>query len=63
MMAMMVSLQKRLSNRRDPDRERQFFSHSLHYLTAVSGCDVQVEDWMITAYEVDFGREIGAGGL
>ena len=63
MMAMMVSLQKRLDNRSDSARELQFYSHSLHYLTTSSGCHVQLEDWMVTSYEVDFGHEIGSGGL
>lgn len=62
-MAMMVSLQKRLQNGSDSDRERQFFSQSLHCLSTASGCQVQLEDWMITSFEVDFGKEIGAGGL
>ncbi|KZP05090.1 hypothetical protein FIBSPDRAFT_365385 [Athelia psychrophila] len=60
---MMASLQKRLANRSGSDRDRQFFSHCLHYLSMSSGAQVPLEDWMITSYEVDFGREIGAGGL
>ncbi|KAF7982497.1 hypothetical protein HWV62_28086 [Athelia sp. TMB] len=63
MMAMMVSLQKRLDNRSDSERELQFYSHSLHYLSIASGCHVQLEDWMVTSYDVDFGPEIGSGGL
>jgi hypothetical protein len=60
---MMVSLQRRLQTGSDEDRERQFFTHTLRYLTTSSGRQVDMEDWMITTYEVEFGHEIGSGGL
>ena len=63
MMAMMVSLERRLQIGSDGNRERQFFTHSLQYLTTASGCQVEMDEWMITSYEVEFGREIGSGGL
>ena len=63
MIAMMVSLQRRVEDTSDGDRERQFFSHTLRYLTTASGRQVEVENWMITPYEVEFGPEIGSGGL
>jgi hypothetical protein len=62
-MAMMVSLQRRLDHRSDDNRERQFFSHTLEYLTTASGRQVEMENWMITPYEVEFGPLIGSGGL
>jgi hypothetical protein len=62
-MAMMVSLQRRLDNVSDGDQEWQFFSHALRYLTTASGRQVEMESWMITSYEVEFGRRIGSGGL
>jgi hypothetical protein len=62
-MAMMVSLQRRLDNLSDSEQERQFFSHALRYLTTASGRQVEMENWMITSYEVEFGRRIGSGGL
>jgi hypothetical protein len=62
-MAMMVSIQRRLDHLSDDDREGQFFSHALRYLTTASGHQVEVENWMITSYEVEFGRQIGSGGL
>jgi hypothetical protein len=63
-MAMIVSLQRRLDDRSlDEIRERSFFSHSLQYLKTTSGRQIEVHDWMITSYEVEFGDEIGAGGL
>jgi hypothetical protein len=45
------------------DQERLFFSQSLLTLSTLSGRTIQVEDWMITNYEVDFIEEIGSGGL
>jgi hypothetical protein len=63
MMAMMVSLQRRLQAGSIDDREQQFFSHTLQYLTTASGRQVEMENWMVTSYEVEFGQEIGSGGL
>jgi hypothetical protein len=62
-MAAMVSLRRRLDNHIDGERERQFFSHALQYLTTVSGCQVEMQTWMITSLEVEFGPKIGSGGL
>lgn len=62
-MAMIVSLQRRLDNRSDGNRERQFFSHVLRYLTRSSGIRVELQNWMITSYDVEFGQKIGCGGL
>jgi hypothetical protein len=62
-MAMMVSLQRRLDHFSDGDREQEFFSHALKYLTTASGRQVEMENWMITSYEVEFGPQIGSGGL
>jgi hypothetical protein len=60
--AIIVSLQRRLRQRLDGDQERKFFTHVLGYLTATSKLQVKLENWMITSYEVDFGRKIGSGG-
>ena len=63
MMAMMVSLQRHLQAKSIDDREQQFFAHTLQYLTTASGRQVEMENWMVTSYEVEFGQEIGSGGL
>ena len=60
---MIVSLQRQLKTGSDQDREQQFFAHTLQYLTTCSGRQIEMEDWMITSYEVEFGHEIGSGGL
>jgi hypothetical protein len=62
-MVMMVSLQRRLDHPSNGDREREFFSHTLQYLTTTSGRQVEMKNWMITPYEVEFGPQIGSGGL
>jgi hypothetical protein len=62
-MAMTVSLQRRLMQRSDGDREREFFLHVLQYLTSTSGIRVELKNWMITSYDVEFGPTIGSGGL
>jgi hypothetical protein len=59
----MVFLQRRLDNHSGDDRDLQFFSRTLRCLTTISGRQVEVKDWMITSYEVEFGRLIGSGGL
>ena len=64
MMAMMTSLQKAITKRLCGERERRFFSSTLSYLNDVSGQHVpEIEGWMVTAYDVEFGPEIGSGGL
>jgi hypothetical protein len=60
---MMASLQRHIDQQIGGDRERQFFSHSLRYLSTSSGSQVQWENWMVTSFEVDFKEEIGSGGL
>jgi len=58
-----VSIQRRLDNCSDSDQERQFFAHVLRYLTASTGRRVELQNWMITSYEVEFGAQIGSGGF
>ena len=60
---MIVSLQRRLDGRSDGSHERRFFSHVLLYLTTSSGLRIELQNWMVTSYEVDFGPKIGSGGL
>lgn len=59
----MVSLQRHLQQQSLDERERQFYSSSLHHISAISGSHVELESWMITPYDVDFGSLIGSGGL
>jgi hypothetical protein len=62
-MAMMASLQRRLKAGTDAEQERRFFAHTLLYLTTSSGQQVELEDWTITSYDVEFGPQVGSGGL
>ncbi|KAJ7439007.1 kinase-like domain-containing protein [Mycena galericulata] len=63
MLAMMASLQRRLNVVPNKDQEQNFYSHTLQYLTSMSGQQVQSEDWMVTSFDVDYGPEIGVGGF
>jgi hypothetical protein len=58
----MISLQKILEGRSGGDRELKFFSRSVRYLSAVSEHQTRLESWMITSFDVEYGREIGSGG-
>jgi hypothetical protein len=60
---MMVSIQKQLNHHNVDRAEQTFYAHTLEYLTSRSGQNVKVEDWMISSFEVDYGPEIGKGGL
>ena len=62
-LAMIVSLQRRLDSCPDDGHDRQFFSHVLLYLTTSSGLRIELQNWMVTSYEVEFGPKIGSGGL
>ncbi|KAJ7025722.1 kinase-like domain-containing protein [Mycena alexandri] len=63
MLAMMASLQRRLNVAPSNDQEQNFYSHTLDYLTSMSGRQVQLEDWMIASFDVEYGPEIGVGGF
>ncbi|KAJ6595916.1 kinase-like domain-containing protein [Mycena sp. CBHHK59/15] len=63
MIAMMVSIERKLDGRRMNDPEHRFYSHTLQYLTSTSGKQVKVEDWMISTFDIDYGPEIGVGGF
>jgi hypothetical protein len=62
MEAMMISIQKILEERSGGDRELNFFSRSLRYLSTTSRHQIQRESWMITSFDIEFGHEIGSGG-
>jgi hypothetical protein len=63
MLAMMASLQRQLSVSSNTDQQQNFYSHTLRYLTSMSGRQLQLEDWMIASFDVEYGPEIGIGGL
>ncbi|KAJ6522383.1 kinase-like domain-containing protein [Mycena capillaripes] len=63
MIAMMACIQRRLDGEHINDPERKFYSHTLQYLTSMSGRHVNLEDWMIASFEVGYWPEIGAGGF
>jgi hypothetical protein len=63
MLAMMASLQRRLDSLVEGERERRFLICSLAYLQRASGEQVELEDWTITAFDVEFGKKIGSGSL
>jgi hypothetical protein len=58
-----ICIQRRLDDGSDGDRERQFFRHVLRLLTSFTGQNVEIENWMITSYEVELGHRIGVGGF
>jgi hypothetical protein len=59
---MSVSLQ-RLLKRASETWEHRFLSRSIQVLATGSGRQVELKNWMITSFEVEFGSEIGRGGL
>ena len=61
--AMIVSLKWLLNNTSDRAREHQFLSHSIRFLTTSSGQHIELENWMVTSFEVEFGPKIGSGSL
>ena len=61
--AMSVSLQRLLNDSTTGEREHEFLSHNIQILAESSGRHVELESWMITSLEVEFGLEIGRGGL
>jgi hypothetical protein len=62
-MAIPVTLQRRLDQQLDGDDERQFFTRAIRSLATISGRQIEPASWMVTSYEVEFGFKIGSGGL
>jgi hypothetical protein len=64
MVAMMTSLQRCLVKHLYGERESRFLSSVLNQLSELSGEQVpEIESWMFTTFDVEFGAEIGSGGL
>ena len=61
--AMVVSLQRRLASHPADSGESRFFTSSLQFLCTLTGPHIDLEDWMVSAFDVDFGPKIGEGGL
>jgi len=62
MEAMRISLQKILEERSGGDRELEFVASSVRYLSIASRHHMRRESWMITSFDIEYGREIGSGG-
>jgi hypothetical protein len=63
MAAMIVFLMRQTKNSSQNGPEYNFYSQSLQRLSIVSGQRLEIEDWMVTVYEVDREEKIGSGGL
>ena len=61
--AMIVSLQRRVDQRSGDAREMEFLKHILQFLITSNQPRIELENWMVTPYEVEFGPKIGAGAL
>jgi hypothetical protein len=59
----MVSLMRRVDGNKQDSPERRFYSRSLLHLSAASGRQIELQDWMVTTYDVDVGLKIGSGSL
>jgi hypothetical protein len=62
-MAMIVTLQRRVDDRRGDQEELRFLAHCLKFLKTASGQHVDIKPWTITSFDVEFGPLIGVGGL
>ena len=58
----MVSLQKIIEYRTGDEQELKFFTHSIQCLSAMTQYHIPWKCWMITSFDVEYGREIGSGG-
>ncbi|KAJ6451383.1 hypothetical protein C8R47DRAFT_1204533 [Mycena vitilis] len=60
---MMLAIQRKLSSQQMHHIDSQFCTHTLRYLTSMSGQQLQLKDWTISSMEIDYGPQIGAGGF
>lgn len=65
MTAMMVSIQRYLKDdaRVGEDREDQFLERVTKHLSCESGFSPDIQDWMVSTYDVEVHKRIGLGGL
>lgn len=59
----MATLMRLLEKKKGDPEELNFYKVSVQNLQRVSGKQVELHPWTITALEVEFGEMIGAGGL
>lgn len=61
----MVALHKRVKRKGVPkDPIEKFYSRSLQVLQSTTGEAVpELKPWMISSYEIDFGKKVGRGGF
>lgn len=59
----MIALQRHVEKGLGGDREQMFYRNALASLSTASKITVQLEDWMVTSYDVEFKHQIGSGGL
>jgi hypothetical protein len=66
-MAMMAALERRIEERPETNGQQDdlfnFYTTSLLHLRTTSGKKVELTPWTITSFDVEFGPQIGAGGL
>jgi hypothetical protein len=60
---MIIFLMRQMKKSSTNGPEYNFYSQSLRRLSIVSGQKLEIEDWMVTVYEVDREEKIGSGGL
>lgn len=60
--ALMASLERR-SKTANGEIERQFFAHCAQYLATLVDKTMEFDSWTITTFDIEFGPEIGSGGL
>ena len=58
----MVLLHRRLTQQPGV-HEHAFYMHSLQILITISGEQVDINNWTVTLYNVEFKKKIGHGGL
>ncbi|KAF8170487.1 kinase-like domain-containing protein [Mycena galopus ATCC 62051] len=68
--AMMVSIERRIEHMEGSQESRsssrpdqKFYSHTLRYLSSTTGQQVELENWMISPFDVDYGPQISSGGF
>lgn len=62
MVAMMVSLERKLRGRQG-QTEEEFCRSALQRLTIANGPLPKLEDWTVSPFDVDFNKRLGEGGL
>lgn len=60
---MVAAIQRQLASGKIDEEEVHFYSHCLQHLSIAFADNFELDPWIITPYEIEFGAVVGSGML